>query len=107
MYTKQERDMYNKDRDFTCERLGITKNQYNWFRRLSEQLRKTYEDNCNGDIAESEYTTKVSKAEVKITNRAKELGLYYFLQTDPRGATIYLSKEFVDDTNYISASCIY
>jgi hypothetical protein len=48
MFTKLERERYNEDRERACKRLGITKNQYNWLRRKGEELRKVYENDCNG-----------------------------------------------------------
>jgi len=46
MFPKQERQRYNEDRERACKRLGITKNQYNWFRRKGKRLHKIYEDYC-------------------------------------------------------------
>lgn len=107
MYSKKEREIYSHDRDITCDRLGITKNQYNWFRRKGQALRKIYEDQCNGDETEA-----IEREEQVLTDaviaEAKNLGLHIHLQTDPRGATIYLGTTEIPENNYnTSAHCIY
>lgn len=109
-YTKKQRDHYNEDRRITCYHLGITENQYNWFRRMGQTLHKIYEDNCNGLIDdEVEYQNIVNPLYAKVEDKANKLALYVFFQTDPRGATIYLSKEQITDINYNrpGSECIY
>ena len=109
-YTKKERDNYNQDRDLTCERLGTTKAQYNKFRISGQSLKRIYVMNCNGDFAtDSEYEEACSDYYSSSDNLAKKLGLEIFYQTDPRGATIYLSKEKIEDNNYnrSGSHCIY
>lgn len=107
-YTKKERERYNEDRQRACDRLGITKNQYNWFRREGEALRKLYTDYCNGTIESQEhYEDTETRQEEKIVLKADKMGLCLYLQTDPRGATIYLDKEPIKDNDYTRAVCIY
>jgi hypothetical protein len=48
MFSRIQRENYNIDRQRICEKLGITKNEYNSFRRYGQTLRKLYEDQCNG-----------------------------------------------------------
>ena len=106
-YTKKEREAYNQDREITCKRLGITKNQYNWFRREGAKLHTLYELNCNGDILEGEYNTETRSLYDKIDFEVLARGLHVYYQTDPRGATIYLDTVAIPDNNYTVASCIY
>lgn len=108
MYSKKERERYNEDRKRKCEALGITKNQYNAFRRIGENLHEIYEDNCNGGIpTEEAYFDLVKPHEEKAQEMANELGLHVYFQTDPRGATIYLDKKPIPENNYTNACCIY
>lgn len=109
MYTKKQKDQYNHDRDIVCDRLGITIKQYNMFRRYGQQLKQIYEDSCNGIIEETEYIYQVDMITRFTDKHAKELGLKIFYQTDPRGATIYLSHDKIEDNNYnrVGSECVY
>lgn len=101
MYTKKEREQYNHDREIVCKDLGITANQYNWFRRKGAELHRIYEDNCNGFYeTEDEYYSKTLPVELSVEDKAKKLSLFVYFQTDPRGASLYLSKEVMDQSNY-------
>lgn len=107
-YTKQEREYYNQDRDRACTRLGITKNDFNWFRRQGNALHSIYEDNCNGYIpSEEQYEMRTAFYEQKVNKKANELQLCVYYQTDPRGATIYLDTELIPENSYNNAVCIY
>lgn len=105
-YTKKERESYNVHRDWICKRLEITKNQYNWFRRKGEILHKNAEDYCNG-VEGAEFDGVAKKTCEDVVIKARQLKLYFFHQTDPRGATIYLDKEEIPQNNYTNACCIY
>jgi len=107
-FSKKERDMYNKDRNIICACLGITVNQYNWFRRMGEKLHKIYENDCNG-LYESEDIALVLAEEIMqpTTLKANKLGLDIYYQTDPRGATIYLDTKPIAKNAYNNAHCIY
>jgi hypothetical protein len=109
MFTKLERERYNEDRERACKRLGITKNQYNWLRRKGEELRKVYENNCNGLYkTEADYESVAGALEMLIVNKVEEhLKLFIHFQTDPRGATIYLDTKEIPENNYTQAVCIY
>jgi len=108
MFTKQERTRYNEDRARACARLGITVNQYNWLRRKGESLRKVYEDSCNGIIAEDAYDLRTGDLEAELADYIKPLDLHIYLQTDPRGATIYLDTLTpLTQINYNEGVCIY
>lgn len=108
MFTKKERERYNEDRQRACDRLGITKNDYNWFRREGSKLQEIYTDYCNGDIeSQEDYEDRTTRLEFPIYEKAKGMGLYVFLQTDPRGTTIYLDKQPIPENNYTQAVCVY
>jgi hypothetical protein len=109
MYTSKERVRYNEDRKRACERLGITKNQYNWFRREGEKLRNMFEDHCNGvwGSLEDDYQVEVQIVEDRIFDKIRSFKLFGYLQTDPRGATIYLDKVAIPENKYNQAVCIY
>ena len=60
----------------------------------------------------NEYTEKMYIRDTKpiykkVEAEAKRLRLCVYFQTDPRGATIYLSKDPIPENNYTIASCIY
>ena len=108
-YTLTEREHYNKDREITCNRLGITENQYNWLRRKGQELHKIYEDNCNGIIQDDDtYFTLTGVIENQIKEYLGHIGIFHvYFQTDPRGATIYVDKKPIPENNYNQAHCIY
>lgn len=110
MYSKKEREQYNAYRNRVCEKLGITKNQYNWLRRKGEALRKVYENNCNGLYKTEEEYYQAKKDLIYQINVYKqecvEL-LYAYFQTDPRGASLYLDTKEIPANNYTQANCIY
>lgn len=106
MFTKKEREQYNLYRQRVCSMLNITENKYNWLRRKGVELRKVYEDNCNGlYISEVEFNCLSSKIEGAIEDYIGELHCYF--QTDPRGASLYLDVKEIPLNNYTQAYCIY
>lgn len=107
MYTQKQRDYYNINRDRTCAELKITKNDFNWFRRVGNELHRIYELNCNGEITEEAYEANTGVLYELADKKAQNLGLFIFYQTDPRGATIYLDTKEIPENNYNSAHCIY
>jgi len=106
-YTKQERELYKANKLFICGKLGFSVNEYNWFRRKGNLLHKVYEDNCNGLLTEEEYEKTTEFLYHHTDLKAKDLGLYIYYQTDPRGATIYLDKKPIPKNAYNRAYCIY
>lgn len=116
MYNKKEREQYNQHREYVCEALGITKNQYNSFRRDGERLRKHYENDCNGyqdingewdEVATERAGQIEEQIEDRVEEEVKELGLFIYFQKDCRGATIYLDMQPIPENNYTTAYCIY
>lgn len=114
-YTKNQHENYNRDRDITCARLGISVNDYNYLRRIGQQLHRIYEWSCNGvddngnemtDERFSDYTLPLYN---KAYAKCKILKLHIFYQSDPRGATIYVSKDPIESNNYnrLGSECIY
>lgn len=98
----------NKYREHACSVLGLTKVEYNWFRQVGDQLHKIYEDNCNGLYSEEEYEKATNVIYEMCDAMVDGLKLFVYYQTDPRGATIYLSKEEIPEDQYSTfAVCIY
>jgi len=106
-YSKKERDTYNHYRTSICLKLGISELAYNYLRRIGNALHKIYEDSCNGTIEELEYEQKTSMLYAKGDGYCSGYGLNIHYQTDPRGGTIYVSREKIPANNYTIASLIY
>jgi hypothetical protein len=115
-FTRQQREEYNIHRANACEGLKITGSKYNWFRRYGQTLHKIYENQCNGyqnDYGkEDQKEAAADEREEQVINdalqaEAQNLGLFLFLQTDPRGATVYLNTEAMTPSNYNQGYCIY
>lgn len=94
-------------------------------RRDAITLRKVYEGQCNGctrekfmgeswveyDKARESQIEWLEKREELLTKRIKKnadaIGLQVFFQSDPRGASVYLSNEPIKDDSYsTSAICV-
>lgn len=73
------------------------------------RLRKRYEDSCNYSWATTdEFLDTTAMTERFTYELAQSLGLHIYLQTDPRGATIYASRDPIPENSYnASAQCIY
>lgn len=108
-YTKKEREYYNQDRARTIERFNIELKDYNFLRLQANKLRQLFVENCNGTITEKEYFAQVDKLENKIIERLKACKIEnYYIQSDPRGATLYVSNnETLNASNYTNGICIY
>jgi len=106
-YTKKEREYYNKYRASVCDKLGITECDYNYFRLNGQALHNLYELDCNGEIEQDMYDGETKKLYDILEKRADKHDLYIYFQTDPRGATVYLSLDPIPENNYTIASCIY
>ena len=68
--------------------LGFTSDESDKLRRISLTLRRWYEHECNGALQRDEDTGKVFWYNVN-TGHAP---LSSYLQTDPRGATLYILR---------------
>lgn len=78
---------------------------------MGENLRHRYENSCNYQWATTDhYSARTDEAEAVVLKFASTLGLTCYLQTDPRGATIYVRAKphKIDDNRYSTqAQCIY
>ena len=111
-YTKEETRYYNIHRINTCKVLDITINQYNYIRRIANDINTLDVASCNGeewarygkyDIA---LNLLLAKLENYLTRINKVFHMYH--QSDPRGASLYLSMQEIDKNNYnATAECIY
>lgn len=93
---------------------------YATLRRAAMTLRRWYEEECNGTIQRDEADGKPYRysahtgdrigktsdrergAEKTVCEVCGRLGLRHFLQTDPRGGTLYVSREPLNQSNYSS-----
>jgi hypothetical protein len=122
MTGKQQKEYYKVYKTSIMEKLGLNDIDFQFFKTIGNKLNHIYCLRCNGYIGSTsiyknnkmvnEYTDKMYKRDTeplykKAELRAKLRGLYIFFQTDPRGATIYLSKEPIPENSYTVASCIY
>lgn len=116
-YTRKERAQYNVERQRKCEWLGITKNQYNLFRRLGEKLSRIDTWSCNGtkdnayngknEYTEEEYLRDERLVMETIAYQAGLIGLHFYHQSDPRGCALYLDTMEIPRDSYTSATAIY
>lgn len=109
-YTKDEIKWYNSHRNYVCQYLKITKNQYNYLRRIGNAINLLDCKYCNGDISEYENASGVyaliQKAKTYTLKIDKSFNFYH--QSDPRGASFYVSNQPIIDNDYQSHSeCIY
>jgi len=91
-----------------CETLGITSEQWSYIKRVGTILNNLYTASCNGEGMNAEgYPEEEARYERRALLFAKNNKLHLYLQTDPRGATIYLDKKPIPENNYTNAVCIY
>lgn len=96
-------------------------------RRQAMRLHRWYEAECNGEIERFEDTDKPFRvirrynghnlsyptpdhekaAEKKIKAICERLSLHYYLQTDPRGGTLYISREPLTQQNYTQGAFVW
>lgn len=98
------------NQDMVLADLGFTTDEADSLRRISMQLRRWYERECNGEIERDEetgkvfarnlYTMRKYKTADRETGALKRLAtimarhpeLSYYVQTDPRGASLYILR---------------
>lgn len=96
----------------------MTNEDFRALRKAAITLHGWYEHECNGAIQRCEDTglaywhnTNTGKRICRAPDREKgaikrieaicaRLGLYYYLQTDPRGGTLYVDNQPIPDNNY-------
>lgn len=70
---------------------------------LDKRLHTLQENSAMGIIDEKDYNKEYNRIEKRIIEITTYLKLNYFIQGDPRGYTIYLSKNKIDQVNYNSS----
>lgn len=107
-----------------------TREDYDALRRASMTLRRWFERECgdqwgcvverdeatgipyrvrytdSGGIFKSRIADRETGARKRIAAICAKLGLYYFIQTDPRGAALYVSDVPLTDSDYNRGLCI-
>lgn len=74
----------------------------------AESLRKRYENACSYQWAcTPEYEARTAKAEQRLVKAVTDLGLHAYLQTDPRGAVLYVDKAPIASDSYNRALCVF
>lgn len=73
--------------------------------KIGSRLHRYYEHICNGYNYEK-YERLSEKLENRAVELAEEMGIFIYIQTDPRGATIYIDSEPIPDNNYTRAVCL-
>ncbi len=99
----------------------MTHEDFASLRKAAITLHTWYEHECNGAIQRDEndglayvYNTNTGKRSYKTADRekgaikridaiCKRLGLHYYLQTDPRGGTLYVDVNAIPENNYTRA----
>jgi len=81
---------------------------YDALARMAESLRKRYEATCSYPWANTPaYEKRTETAERKLLAEVAALGLHGYLQSDPRGATLYVDSQPICGTDYTRALCVY
>ena len=69
------------------------------FRKTAKSLHRLYETECNRELTKRE-KNRYTILELKIDKLCKLNGLHFYLQTDPRGGTLYLADEPIPKNDY-------
>jgi hypothetical protein len=94
--------------------VSVSINVYKRLLPVASRLHKIAERQCNGytdtDWGRKQEARDVRK-EASLLNKAislaLEVGLYIYHQTDPRGVSLYLIDNTMNDTNYSNGIAIY
>ena len=79
---------------------------YKALQPIAKRLQTIYTHQCNGyDYKGME--AKCANLQTKANLICERIGLKCYHQTDPRGASIYIIDETMNDTNYNQGICIY
>lgn len=104
-----QKELYLRDVQRTIDTLGITHEDYKLLRNYSKSLHRIYERQCNGypdvlgnwdAVAEAKDEKREEILVTQIDIIVSSYGLHFYLQTDPRGASLYVAKQPIDDTMY-------
>ncbi len=120
-FTKREREDYNRHREHVGKEFGLDKNKYNALRRAAQGLHRADEDSAMGTKNwrytkhnwghDEAYTEKhhkndvnqnFSKAEAVRKKAGGKKAFHFYHQSDPRGASLYVGKEKLNQANYSS-----
>lgn len=73
---------------------------YDDLKKIQRKLNKIDCDMCNGNIDEAKYKKKTAKLIDRAEHLVKGYDLKAYHQTDPRGCSLYIITEDMNDTNY-------
>ena len=106
------------------DKTPVTIQQAEGLRRAAMTLHRWYENECDGTIQRDEDTgvchwynadtgnrcgialDREKGAEKAIAKICTALGLHYYLQTDPRGGTLYVDVQPIPSNNYSRSTFI-
>ena len=75
--------------------------------RSAESLRRRYEAQCSYPAADTDkYRNATDRKEAKLIESVEAAGLHGYLQTDPRGATLYVDSKPLYETTYTRGVCV-
>lgn len=74
-------------------------------RKISGQLHHQDENACNYGLSPRQ-EKRVANLEAQAETLAQSLGYHAYHQSDPRGASLYLIDETMNDTNYHNGLCL-
>jgi len=75
--------------------------------KKAKRLRKRWENECSYEWANTPaYEKATERAAERLRKAVTDAGLFVYLQTDPRGATLYVDSKPIPDDNYTQAICI-
>ena len=89
----------------TLRELGQIPRTMDAFRTLSAQLHHQDENACNYGLTPRQ-EKRVTTLEANDETLAQTLGYHAYHQSDPRGASLYLIDETMNDTNYHQGLCL-
>lgn len=85
--------------------LGRIKTILEQLKKVSGQLHHQDKNACNYGLSDRQ-TTRVAHLEQQAEALAQELGYHAYHQSDPRGASLYLIDETMNDSTYSQGLCI-
>ena len=74
--------------------------------KIGNSLHRLDENNCNYGLTERQ-KKRIKKLEEKAERLAESIGLKAYHQEDPRGCSLYLIDESMDNSNYNQGVAIY
>jgi len=71
---------------------------------MDKKLNSLFTKNCNGAISLEKYEKKLNKLIEIIEMMARKFNFHYYINYDPRGYSLFISKEKIDIYNYMRNS---